>query len=179
MTLWGGRFSSQLDPSAWDLNASIGFDRRLALQDVRGSIAWARAITQAGLLTARECSDIITGLERIAAEFEQDRFEFQPGDEDIHTAVERRLGELIGPSAGKLHTGRSRNDQVATDFRLWVMDALPGLDSALRGLQAALVERAEAAGDIADARVHPPPAGTADPAQPLVALSFLASPARP
>ena len=75
-------------------------------------------------------------------------FEYQPDDEDIHTAVERRLGELIGPGAGKLHTGRSRNDQVATDFRLWVMDALPGLDSALRSLQAVLVERAEAAGDM-------------------------------
>jgi argininosuccinate lyase len=148
MTLWGGRFSTKLDPSAWELNASIGFDRRLAVQDVRGSIAWARAITQAGLLTAGECSEIITGLERIAAEIDTDKFEYQPGDEDIHTAVERRLGELIGPGAGKLHTGRSRNDQVATDFRLWVMDALPGLDSALRGLQAVLVERAEAAGDM-------------------------------
>jgi argininosuccinate lyase len=147
MTLWGGRFSTQLDPAAWELNASIGFDRRLAAQDVRGSIAWAKAITQAGALTAHECAEITAGLERIAAEFEAGRFEYQPNDEDIHTAVERRLGELIGPIAGKLHTGRSRNDQVATDFRLWVMDVLPGLDSALRGLQAALVERAELAGD--------------------------------
>ncbi len=148
MTLWGGRFSSKLDPSAWALNVSIGFDRRLAAQDVRGSIAWARAITRAGLLTAGECREIITGLERIAAEIAADHFEYQPEDEDIHTAVERRLGELIGPGAGKLHTGRSRNDQVATDFRLWVMGALPGLDSALHSLQAVLVERAEAAGEI-------------------------------
>lgn len=148
MTLWGGRFSTRLDPSAWELNASIGFDRRLAAQDVRGSIAWARAITQAGLLTADECAQIITGLEAVAGEFAAGAFEFKPGDEDIHTAVERRLGELIGPTAGKLHTGRSRNDQVATDFRLWVMDAMPGLDSALRGLQAALIERAEAAGEL-------------------------------
>jgi argininosuccinate lyase len=148
MTLWGGRFSTKLDPSAWALNASIGFDRRLAAQDVRGSIAWARAITRAGLLTAGECSEIITGLERIAAEIAAENFEYQPDDEDIHTAVERRLGELIGPGAGKLHTGRSRNDQVATDFRMWVMDALPELDSALHSLQAALVERVEAAGNI-------------------------------
>jgi len=148
MTLWGGRFSTKLDPSAWELNASIGFDRRLAEQDVRGSIAWARAITQAGILTAGECSEIITGLESIAAEIATDKFEYQPGDEDIHSAVERRLGELIGPGAGKLHTGRSRNDQVATDFRLWMMDALPGLDSALRNLQAVLVDRADAAGDM-------------------------------
>jgi argininosuccinate lyase len=147
MTLWGGRFSTNLDPSAWKLNASIGFDRRLAIQDVRGSIAWANAITQAGLLSAGECAEIISGLERIAAEITANSFESQPSDEDIHTAVERRLGELIGPEAGKLHTGRSRNDQVATDFRLWVMDALPGLDAALRELQAVLVERADSAGD--------------------------------
>jgi argininosuccinate lyase len=147
MSLWGGRFSTRLDPSAWELNASIGFDRRLAAQDVRGSLAWARAITQAGLLTEAECAEIVTGLERIAAEFAAGQFEFQPGDEDIHSAVERRLGELIGSAAGKLHTGRSRNDQVATDFRLWLMEALPGLDSALCQLQAALVEQAESAGN--------------------------------
>lgn len=147
MTLWGGRFMSQLDPSAWELNASIGFDRRLAAQDVCGSLAWARAITQAGLLTAEECRAIVAGLEQIAAEFAAGGFEYALGDEDIHTAVERRLGELIGPVAGKLHTGRSRNDQVATDFRLWVMEALPGLDFALGSLQAALVARAETAGD--------------------------------
>ena len=148
MTLWGGRFSTNLDPSAWELNASISFDRRLAAQDVRGSIAWARVIAQAGLLTTVECSEIVTGLEGIAAEIDAGRFEYQPGDEDIHTAVERRLGELIGPDAGKLHTGRSRNDQVATDFRLWVKDALPRLDSTIRSLQAVIVERAEAAEDI-------------------------------
>jgi argininosuccinate lyase len=146
MTLWGGRFSTRLDPSAWELNASIGFDRRLAVQDVRGSIAWARAISQAGIITAGECAEMIAGLEAVAAELAAGSFEYQPGDEDIHTAVERRLGELIGPTAGKLHTGRSRNDQVATDFRLWVMDSLPGLDSALRELQAVLIERAESAG---------------------------------
>ena len=146
MTLWGGRFSTKLDPSAWELNASIGFDQRLAVQDVRGSIAWARAISQAGVITAGECAEMISGLEAVAVELAAGSFEYQPGDEDIHTAVERRLGELIGPTAGKLHTGRSRNDQVATDFRLWVMDSLPGLDSALRELQAVLIKRTESAG---------------------------------
>jgi argininosuccinate lyase len=147
MTLWGGRFTTRLDPTAWALNTSIGFDRRLAAQDVRGSLAWAQAITQVGLLTKQECSQIVSGLELIAAEFAEGAFEFQPEDEDIHTAVERRLGELIGPIAGKLHTGRSRNDQVATDFRLWVMDAWPGLEAALRELQIALLDQCEAAGE--------------------------------
>ncbi len=129
------------------------------------------------------------GWKPVAAEFESGAFVFAPADEDIHTAVERRLGELIGPVAGKLHTGRSRNDQVATDFRLWLLDALPELDAALRGLQAALVERAEARPGRADAGLHPPAARPAHPARPLVALRTsgrcsatgerLARPARP
>jgi argininosuccinate lyase len=143
MKLWGGRFSGKMDPAAWELNASLAFDRRLAPQDVRGSLAWAQALEQAGVLSQAECSQISTGLEAILGEFEQGQFLFLESDEDIHTAVERRLGELIGPVAGKLHTGRSRNDQVATDLRLWVMDHLPLLDAALADLQAALIERAE------------------------------------
>jgi argininosuccinate lyase len=142
-TLWGGRFSGKLDPQAWALNASIDFDRRLAQQDVRGSLAWARALENAGVLSAEESAQICAGLQAVAAEFRAGNFAFQPGDEDIHTAVERRLGELIGPLAGKLHTGRSRNDQVATDFRLWLLEALPQVDAALAGLQSALVQRAE------------------------------------
>jgi argininosuccinate lyase len=144
MTLWGGRFTTQLDSLAWELNASIGFDRSMAQQDVRGSIAWAKAIQAAGVLTAEECEQICVGLQAVGEEFAAGKFEFQPNDEDIHTAVERRLGELIGPAAGKLHTGRSRNDQVTTDFRLWVLDHLPVLDAAIREMQTALVERAEA-----------------------------------
>jgi argininosuccinate lyase len=143
MTLWGGRFTGKLDPQAWDLNASLGFDRRLASQDVRGSIAWAKAIEKAGVLTHAECLEICTGLEAIRNEFATGGFDYKESDEDIHTAVERRLGELIGPVAGKLHTGRSRNDQVATDFRLWLLDGIPSLYTALADLQAALVERAE------------------------------------
>lgn len=128
-SLWGGRFGGKLDKNAFDLNASLPFDKRLAKQDVKGSVAWAVALARAGVLTEDESSRILTGLEAVEAEFESGSFAFAESDEDIHTAVERRLGELIGPLAGKLHTGRSRNDQVATDFRLWLLEALPKLDA--------------------------------------------------
>jgi argininosuccinate lyase len=144
MTLWGGRFSGKLDTQAWALNASLGFDRRLALQDVRGSLAWTQALEKAGVLTQEESTQICAGLETIQGEFERQEFAYKESDEDIHTAVERRLAELIGPVAGKLHTGRSRNDQVATDLRLWLLESILNLDSALLGMQSVLVERAEA-----------------------------------
>jgi argininosuccinate lyase len=128
----------------WALNASIEFDIRLADQDLRGSRAWATALGEAGVLTYEEHAQISEGLRVIWVEFQTGAFTVKPGDEDIHTAVERRLGEIIGPVAGKLHTGRSRNDQVATDFRLWLLDNLPHLDAALADLQSALLERAEA-----------------------------------
>ena len=143
MTLWGGRFSGKMDPGAWELNASIGFDIRLAQQDLRGSLAWARAIKKAGILSESECQAICDGLDEIGKEFLKGSFQLHPGDEDIHTAIERRLGELIGPLAGKIHTGRSRNDQVATDFRLWLMDHLPNLDRSIAGFQQVLIKRAE------------------------------------
>jgi argininosuccinate lyase len=148
MKLWGGRFTGKLDPAAWALNASIGFDQRLAQQDVRGSIAWAGALEKAGVLTAEERLEICHGLERIEAEFAEETFVFQEGDEDIHTAVERRLGELIGELAGKLHTGRSRNDQVATDFRLWVLEHLPVIQAAIASLQHSLIARAQSDWDV-------------------------------
>jgi argininosuccinate lyase len=143
MTLWHGRFEGPPDSQMWNLNASIGFDIRLAEQDVRGSIAWSDALQAAGVLTAEEHNQISNGLHAIFAEFQSGEFSVDPGDEDIHTAVERRLGEIIGPLAGKLHTGRSRNDQVATDFRLWLLDHLPELDTALEKLQSVLILRAE------------------------------------
>jgi argininosuccinate lyase len=115
----------------------------MAVQDVKGSVAWAAALSQAGVLTEDESSRINSGLEAVEAEFESSSFVFAESDEDIHTAVERRLGELIGPLAGKLHTGRSRNDQVATDFRLWVLENLPALGAAIVGLQSTLVALAE------------------------------------
>ena len=143
MTLWGGRFSGKLDPAAWALNTSLPFDRRLASQDVAGSVAWASALAGAGVLTGDESRSIVAGLQAIAAEFAAGTFAYSAADEDIHSAVERRLGERIGPLAGKLHTGRSRNDQVATDFRLWMLEALPTLDAAIRGLQETLLTRAQ------------------------------------
>jgi argininosuccinate lyase len=148
MTLWGSRFTGKLDPQAWDLNASLSFDKRLALEDVRGSLAWAKAIAAADVITSDECSQICSGLETVRNEFESQGFVFQESDEDIHTAVERRLAELIGPVAGKLHTGRSRNDQVATDFRLWVMEAIPALSTSIHDLQTVLAERATSDTDI-------------------------------
>jgi argininosuccinate lyase len=144
MTLWGGRFSGKMDPGAWRLNTSLPFDQRLALQDVRGCIAWAQALEKAQVLTSEESSQICAGLGAIRCEFENQGFAFQEGDEDIHTAVERRLGEIIGALAGKLHTGRSRNDQVASDLRMWLLETIQTLDALLRDLQCVLVERAEA-----------------------------------
>ena len=147
MTLWGGRFSTKLNQQAWDLNSPLAVDQRLAIQDVDGSLAWAQAIHQAGILSDKEHASIALGLDTIRKEFSQGQFVFAESDEDIHTAVERRLTELIGDAAGKLHTGRSRNDQVATDFRLWMLSAIPELQSALKYLQTALVKNAESAGE--------------------------------
>ena len=140
--MWGGRFTGKLDPAAWALNASIGFDQRLAMQDVDASLAWAKALEKAGVLTEGECTQIRAGLRKIANEYKHGDFILQDSDEDIHTAVERRLGEIIGPLAGKLHTGRSRNEQVASDLRLWLLGHLVKLDEAIADLQTILVERA-------------------------------------
>jgi argininosuccinate lyase len=143
MKLWSGRISGKLDANAALLNNSLPFDRRLAQMDVRGSIAWARALGRAGVITQDEAGQIIAGLEAILQEFIDGRFVFQESDEDIHTAVERRLTETIGAVAGKLHTGRSRNDQVATDFCLWVLETVDQMRGKLSDLQKVLVERAE------------------------------------
>src|SRR5678809_191556 len=128
--LWGGRFAQKLDQLAWDLNTSLPVDQRMAIQDVEGSLAWADAIHKAGILSDKEHGSISLGLGTVKEEFASGKFHFARSDEDIHTAVERRLTELIGDAAGKLHTGRSRNDQVATDFRLWMLQAIPELNSA-------------------------------------------------
>ena len=141
--LWGGRYSGVTDEQMWAFNASIDFDERLAHVDIKGSVAYAGALLRAGVLTAEETDTLIDGLDRVAAEFTDGTFEFAPTDEDIHTAVERRLGELVGLVGGKLHTGRSRNDQVATDVRLYLMDALLDLSGALRTAQEAMVSLAE------------------------------------
>jgi argininosuccinate lyase len=142
MKLWGGRFEQETDALMWQFNASLSFDRRLYAADVKGSIAYARALARAGLLLDAERDALVQGLEAVLGEFEGDVFAFQPDDEDIHTAVERRLGELVGPVAGKLHTGRSRNDQVATDLRLYLLDETEALRRALIELQTAIVDKA-------------------------------------
>lgn len=137
--LWGGRYTGATDDLMWRFNASIGFDRRLAKVDVEGSMAYARALGRAGVLTQEEVKTLVSGLERVAAEFREGEFSFAPTDEDIHTAVERRLTEIVGPVGGKLHTGRSRNDQVATDVRLYLMEALQRLGKLLRHVQERIV----------------------------------------
>lgn len=143
MGLWGGRFSEPSDADLRALNDSISFDIRMAQQDIRGSMAYARAICDVGILTPDERDQILAGLAEIAREFAEDRFQLILGDEDIHTAVERRLVDLVGTAAKKLHTGRSRNDQVATDFRLWVIDAVGQIKEALHHFQESLVAQAE------------------------------------
>ena len=143
MALWGGRFAEETDGLVRRFGDSIGFDRRMYAADVRGSIAYAGALARAGLITAGERDQLVAGLEQVQAEFDAGALQIQPGDEDIHTAVERRLTELVGPVAGKLHTGRSRNDQVTTDLRLYLLDEMASLREALVGLQAAIIEKAE------------------------------------
>ncbi len=143
MKLWTGRLPGGLDTKAAKLNSSLGFDQRLGRWDVKGSKAWAKAIHQAGILSAGELAEILAGLDQIGVELVTEQFTFQESDEDIHTAVERRLTELVGSPGQKLHTGRSRNDQVATDFRLWVMDASQKLTEALKELQETLLNRAQ------------------------------------
>jgi argininosuccinate lyase len=140
--LWGGRFSKATDSLVHQFNASLAFDSRLFEEDIRGSAAWAQALASAAVLTAAEAETIIGGLEQVRDELRNGAFNFAVGDEDIHTAVERRLIELVGPVGGKLHTGRSRNDQVATDFRLWLQNAGADVERHIGALQQALVEGA-------------------------------------
>jgi len=140
--LWGGRFTGAIDPLMEAFNASISFDKRMWRADIAGSQAYARALAQTGMITGDEAEMLVAGLERVAEEWAAGRFVLRPGDEDIHTANERRLTELIGDVAGKLHTGRSRNDQVATDTRLWLREEIAGLRTHLRDLIQIAVERA-------------------------------------
>jgi argininosuccinate lyase len=144
MALWGGRFGTATDGLMRRFNDSIGFDRRMYAADVLGSVAYAGALARAGLITTEERDQIVVGLEQVRSEFDAGDFQIQPGDEDIHTAVERRLGELVGPVAGRLHTGRSRNDQVATDLRLYLLGEMASLREGLVELQEAIVHKAEA-----------------------------------
>ncbi len=142
-TIWGGRFAGGPDAVMEEINASIDFDRRMYAQDIAASKAHARMLADQGIISATDGDAIIDGLEAVRGEIEAGAFNFSRALEDIHMNVEARLGELIGDAAGRLHTGRSRNDQVATDFKLWVRDAIDNLDGELRAMQAALIEQAE------------------------------------
>ncbi|MCK6458329.1 MAG: argininosuccinate lyase [Planctomycetes bacterium] len=147
--MWGGRFKGRLDPRIDALNRSFPFDRRLYDEDVTASVAWARALRHEGILDWQELQAVVMGLERVRQEFAQGRFREKPTDEDIHTAVERRLVELVGSAGEKLHTGRSRNDQVATDLCLWLRRACDEVSVALKGLAQSLLHAAKRAGTIA------------------------------
>lgn len=147
-TMWGGRFATGPDAIMEAINASIGYDQRLAAQDIAGSRAHAAMLAAQGIITDSDASAIREGLLTILSEIEAGKFAFSTALEDIHMNVEARLAELIGEPAGRLHTARSRNDQVATDFRLWVRDACDAADQALAGLQSAALSQAEAGADM-------------------------------
>jgi argininosuccinate lyase len=140
--MWGGRFASGPDAIMEEINASIDFDRHLYRQDIAASKAHADMLAKQGIITADDAKSIAHGLDTILSEIETGKFTFQRALEDIHMNVESRLTELIGPAAGRLHTARSRNDQVATDFRLWMRDTIDTLDAALATFQQALAEKA-------------------------------------
>ncbi|WP_449042829.1 argininosuccinate lyase [Paracoccus sp. (in: a-proteobacteria)] len=146
-TMWGGRFAAGPDAIMEAINASIGFDRRLYAQDIRGSRAHAAMLAATGIISPSDAEAIGKGLLTVLSEIEGGQFRFQTALEDIHMNVEARLKELIGESAGRLHTARSRNDQVATDFRLWVRDQCDAAIAACRALIRALVTQAEAGAD--------------------------------
>jgi argininosuccinate lyase len=139
---WGGRFAGGPSVIMQDINASIGFDRKLWRQDIRGSRAHAAMLAKIGLLSAEDERAIATGLDAIAAEIEAGRFAFDVALEDIHMNIEARLTDRVGDAGKRLHTARSRNDQVATDFRLWVRDAIDGLSAQIADTMLALAQRA-------------------------------------
>jgi argininosuccinate lyase len=140
--IWGGRFQSATDAVLEAINVSIDFDKRLAPQDIKGSLAHVAMLAESGILTREDAASISEGLEKIRGEIEGGTFVFSRSLEDIHMNIEARLAELIGPVAGRLHTARSRNDQVATDFKLYIRDAIDAIDAQLADLQLALSQRA-------------------------------------
>ena len=145
-TLWHGRFAEGPSDALMALSESLSFDRRLAADDVEGSRAHVAMLVAVGLLTDAEGRAVTDALDNVESELATDTFVFAATDEDIHTAVERRVTELAGDAGAKLHTGRSRNDQVATDLRLWTKRTAREIAAAIDGLQRVLVARAEAAG---------------------------------
>ncbi|MBX3504129.1 MAG: argininosuccinate lyase [Parvibaculum sp.] len=141
--MWGGRFGEGPDRIMEEINASIGFDQRFFAQDIAGSKAHCRMLAEKGIISRDDADKIVAGLDAVLSEIESGKFEFRRDLEDIHMNVESRLADLIGAAAGRLHTARSRNDQVATDFKLYIRDTLDHLDEQLSDFQLALVTRAE------------------------------------
>ncbi|MBT8415035.1 MAG: argininosuccinate lyase [Boseongicola sp.] len=146
-SMWGGRFAAGPDAIMEAINASIGFDRRLAAQDIEGSRAHAAMLASTGIIEPSDAEAIREGLLTVLSEIETGTFEFSTALEDIHMNVEARLKDLIGEPAGRLHTGRSRNDQVALDFRMWVRDQCDAAIVGIQALQNALLAQAEAGAD--------------------------------
>src|SRR3979411_1401810 len=140
--MWGGRFGESPDAVMDEINASIDFDRHLYRQDIAASKAHAAMLAKQGIISTHDAASIAQGLDTILSEMATGTFSFSRALEDIHMNVDSRLPDLTGPAAGRLHTARSRNDQVATDFRLWVRDTIDALDGALAGYQLALAEKA-------------------------------------
>jgi argininosuccinate lyase len=145
--MWGGRFAAGPDAIMEAINASIGFDKRLARQDIEGSRAHAAMLAATGILRDSDAEAIREGLLTVLSEIEGGDFAFSTALEDIHMNVESRLKEIVGEPAGRLHTARSRNDQVATDFRLWVRDQADAAIAGLEALQRALLAQAKAGAD--------------------------------
>ncbi len=142
--MWGGRFKALPAEIMEEINTSIGFDKRLAPQDIRASKAHASMLAAQGIITKADAREILKGLEQVLAEIESGQMAYTRALEDVHMNVEARVKDLIGTPAGRLHTARSRNDQVATDFRLYVRETIDALDTALAGLQLVLTRKAEA-----------------------------------
>lgn len=141
---WEGRFREKTNRLVEAFTGSVGVDRRMYAEDIQGSIAHCKTLKKAGVLSAADTTAIVRGLEAVRAELDRGRFRFLPEDEDIHMAIERRLTEMIGPVGGKLHTGRSRNDQVALDIRLYLRSQLDRLQAELQEFQRVLVAKAKA-----------------------------------
>ncbi len=158
-SLWGGRYAEGPGAIMREINASIGFDRKMWRQDIRGSLAHAAMLAHVGIISAEDEAAIRKGLAEIAAEIDAGQFPFSEALEDIHMNIEARLTERIGEAGKRLHTGRSRNDQVALDVRLWVRDAIDGLDAQIADVMRALVARAaEHAGTVMPGFTHLQPA---------------------
>ncbi|KAI6160104.1 putative argininosuccinate lyase [Pisolithus thermaeus] len=172
--LWGGRFTGKTDPLMHEFNQSLKYDQRMHAADIRGSIAYAKALTRVGILTKDEESKMIQGLEAVEREWVTGQFEAELDDEDIHTANERRLSQLIGSEiGGKLHTGRSRNDQVATDMRLWLLDEVEDIQASLKALIRVIIERAGQRTRHPTSWLYPPAARSTNSLVTLFALACL------